>query len=169
MIKCSTALLAASIFASAYKDELKQLYSTAKQTINTKCQSMCKKPTILLMYDSSPCQCEDVALDGQPSHENDETAKQAAQNKTAPCCCGCDLDVYKNIFNKFSDVAKAEYIDTHTVCPEDDAKCNSFIDRFELEYVPSVLILTPNGNLIAKIEAPEKIEDVENLLNCYLR
>ena len=169
IIKCGTVLLAASIFASAYKDEIKQCVSNAKQTLNKAKKTACKKPTIVLMYDSTPCTCEDVACDGQPSHENDEAAKQAAQNKETPCCCGCDLDVYKNLFNKFSDVAYSSFIDTRVVCPVDDAKCNSYIDRFELEYVPAVLIITPNENLIAKIEAPEKIEDVETMLNCYLR
>ncbi len=169
IIKCGTVLLAASIFASAYKNEIKQFIGNAKQTITQSGKKVYKKPTIVLMYDSSPCNCEDVACDGQPSHEADEAAKQAAENKETPCCCGCDLDVYKNLFGKFSDVADAEYIDTCTVCPVDDAKCNSFIDRFELEYVPAVLVVTPNGNLISKIEAPESIEDVETMLNSYLR
>lgn len=169
VIKCGTILLAASIFASSYKDEIKQLISNAKQAMPKSKDKVYKKPTIVLLYDSSPCKCENVAYDGQPSHEADEAAKQAAQDKQAPCCCGCELDVYKNIFGKFCDVADAEYIDTCTVCPVDDAKCNSFIDRFELEYIPTVLLLTPNGNLIAKVEAPETIEDVENMLNCYLR
>ena len=169
VIKCGTVLLAASVFASAYKDEIKQFCNNAKEKINKTHQTVCKKPTIVLMYDSTPCTCEDVASDGQPSHENNEEAKQTAQNKETPCCCGCDLDVYKNLFNKFSDCANAEFLDTRTVCPVDDAKCNSYIDRFELEYVPAVLLITPNGNLIANIEAPENIEDVEIMLNCYLR
>ena len=169
VIKCGTVLLAASIFASAYKDEIKQCICNAKQMLDKTKKAVCKKPTIVLMYDSSPCNCEDVMCDGQPSHENDESAKQAAQTKEIPCCCGCDLDVYKNLFNKFADAANSEYIDTSVVCPVDDAKCNSYIDRFGIEYVPSVLLITPNGNLIAKIEAPEKMEDVENMLNCYLR
>lgn len=169
VIKCGTVLLAASIFTSSYKSEIKKLISDAKKSIMSTKDKVYKKPTIVLLYDSSPCKCEDVACDGQPSHEADTVAKQAAQDKEAPCCCGCELDVYKNIFGKFSDAADAEYIDTSKVSPTDDAKCNSFIDRFELEYVPSVLLLTPNGNLIAKLEAPAAIADVETMLNCYLR
>lgn len=163
-MKCGSLLLTTGLLAYVHRNQLKSVYDNAMGMLTKAKTSICPKPQIVLMYDSSPCTCESVACDGQPSHENETPPA----NEQTPCCCGCDLDAYKNLFGKFSDKANAVYIDTKTVCPADDAKCNSYINRFELEYIPSILILTPNENLIAKIEAPEKLEDVANMLNLYL-
>ena len=70
---------------------------------------------------------------------------------------------------KYSDIADIITVDLANDSRSDIQLCENFIERFEVDYVPTVLLLTRSANLIAKLEAPDTIEEVESFIERCLK
>ncbi len=147
VIRCGSILIAASLLAGAYKNEIMCAAKKAEKLIEKNMQRCKKKPSIVLLYDSTPCNCTSICeeCDDGCTPEDD-------------CICCTDIECYKTLFAKYKCCADAAYIDTAKVCPSE------YIERFGIKCVPTVMLLTADNNLIAMLEKPEDISDVECMI-----
>lgn len=154
ILKCGTALIAGGTLAYIHKDKIMQCCDKLKQV--SKSMSCCEKaklPTIVLLCDATnnTCQCTNN------SQQNDENSNNCDCN--ANNCC-CNIDEYTQLFNELSDKANILVINTSSLSPCCSDKFDSYTKRFEIKYLPTVLIMSNDENLIAKAEAPADINEV---------
>lgn len=205
ILKCSAFALAAGAIICIHREAIADCYKDAKKCLKKTTEKAKKKPTIVLLYDSTPCNCEEchcedsfanksVHVDSNSGSNTDAignsesvTDNEVSETLTDSCCgpmestgCGCDqgccehpayddsFESYKKIFEKFKSKANCKFIDTSASDSATNAKINDYIDRFGVEYLPAVLVLSPCENLIAKIEAPENTDDIEQMLDYCL-
>lgn len=166
-LKCSSLMVAAgaivwckrkeiSCFMNKAKcmltDELTKLKSSAEDIKQDIEQCITAKPTIVLLYDTTPTQSQCV----------DE---ECPTPPTAPC----SIEEYKALFESYSPKAGYKIVDIASMCPCDAQKYQSYSDRFELDYLPTVLLVTENDDLVAKIQTPQSICDVKAMLDSNIK
>lgn len=158
ILKCGTALIAGGTLVYVHKDKIKQCCDKLKQF--SKSMSCCEKaklPTIVLLCDATnnTCKCTNN------SRQNDENADNC--NCDENNCC-CNIDEYTQLFNEFSDKANSLIINTSSLSPCCSDKFDNYTQRFEIKYLPAVLIIDNDENLIAKTETPANIAEVRTFI-----
>ena len=182
---CTFAVGAAALglLAYAYKDEIKKCYKTVEKQIKNmsggfqKLKQIIphKKPIIFYIYDSSvpECCCEEGADATTADSNNDKEAECQCEEDCqceSSCECGCEEnELLIEELEKYSDIADIITVDLANDSRSDIQLCENFIERFEVDYVPTVLLLTRSANLIAKLEAPDTIEEVESFIERCLK
>ncbi len=151
LIRCSSAIIAASILAGAYKKEIRQGICSikkmieAKMNMNCECEnndckndveeSLNEKPVLMFIYKS-----KEMGYDTQPVNEN----------------------TIKAVFEANSKKFRSSYVDANAL--EHDCLCMKYEQRFGISNYPCVLVLTPRDNLIAKFEAPRALREVDEFI-----
>lgn len=156
VLKCSGAFLLGGTLVYVHKDQIMQCCDKIRQFSTGLCCENNEKPlTIVLLCDTSSNNCEYV----RP--EQDQANGQNC-NCTQHCCC--NKDEYSSVFNEFSDKTKSTIVDINCASPCQQAKFKDYTKRFELEYVPSILIVNSNDELIARLTAPCDINTVRTFI-----
>lgn len=187
ILKCAATVLVTGALVCIHKDAIEECCKDAKKACKKINDQAKAKPSVLLFYDSTPCNCTECHCNKDNTDDNNENNAcddDVSSTLTDSCCgpseatgCGCDqgendfdssLEEYRNLFKKYEGKAKIKYIDTSSAGCIENARFNDYTDRFGIEYLPCVLVLTPKNNLIAKLEAPGSVDEVEQMLGYCL-
>lgn len=157
MLKCGSAFLIGGTLVYVHKDKIMQCCDKIRQlSTDTFCNNKCKLPTIVLLCDTSRnnCECTD---------KNQNQAGGQNCNCTEQNCC-CSKEECCSVFNEFCNNAQNTVIDINSASPCLQAKFKNYTERFELEYLPSILLIDDNDKLIAKLTAPSDINTVRSFI-----
>ncbi len=166
-IKCTSSLLVGGALAYAYKDEIKQGIKKIKALATP-----CPKITAYLFYNGTPSKCECICDCGC---ECDNEAQQNECNNSdtdvieeCECCLQSDTADYVALFSEYSDKINTKLVNISCACKKEMDKFCDYTERFELDVLPAVLIISPGDNLMAKTECPQSVCEVRELLDSVL-